>query len=64
MDAPKGEGWRKCPSCTTGGRPFFWFRHYNGMSQWYVWDRQLEQWVGRIEYPTFHARCLALDPTV
>jgi len=41
--------WQKCPSVTTGGKPYFWFARgpSDGLRWWVVWDRRLSTWVAR-----------------
>ena len=41
---PKGTGWRKCPSVTAGGKPFFWYRRIGDRSEWYLWNRVTHTW--------------------
>jgi hypothetical protein len=42
---PKGEGWHKVPSVTSGGKPFFWWRRTPaGKCEWFVWSRRLGAW--------------------
>lgn len=41
---PQGTGWRKVPSVTTGGQPFFWYRRDEQGPQWYAWNRRTQQW--------------------
>lgn len=33
---PIGKDWRKCPSVTPGGKPYFFFRRTGTMLQWLV----------------------------
>ena len=44
MTHPIGEDWIKCPSVTSGGKPYFWFRYFGNKRQWYTWDRQDRRW--------------------
>lgn len=46
---PKGEGWSKYPSVTTGGKAFFWARRHNGQRQWFVWNRAEKCWEYQID---------------
>ena len=43
---PAGNGWRKCPSVTTGGRAYFWFRRNpeTGEREWFSWNRIERRW--------------------
>lgn len=35
-------GWRRCPSVTHGGKPFF---YYHGVHRlWIMWDRAKQEW--------------------
>ncbi len=36
--------WTKCPSVTSGGKPWFWHTNQHG-GVWVVWNRQQESWV-------------------
>lgn len=44
---PKGEGWVKTPSVTTGGKRYFWFRRNpkTDKREWFIWNRIYAQWV-------------------
>lgn len=36
--------WRKAPSVTRGGKPYFWTGVHKGTRYWVVWDRQRKMW--------------------
>ena len=37
--------WRKAPSVTTGGKPYFWVGYAGGqLLYWVVWDRYAQKW--------------------
>jgi len=36
------KGWKKCPSVTPGGKPFFY--HNAAKKLWVVWDRVRLEW--------------------
>jgi hypothetical protein len=48
-----GEGWRRVPAVTTGGKAYFYYRRVvlagASVRQWVVWDRVLGQYVGTFE---------------
>lgn len=43
---PAGDGWRRCPSVTYGGAPFFWFRRNpeTDAREWFSYDRIARAW--------------------
>jgi Rubrerythrin len=38
-------GWRKAPSVTQGGKPYFWYIDTPGGRLWVVWNRAYGKWV-------------------
>lgn len=46
MQTPQGDAWRKCPSVTHGGAPYFWARRNpdTDAREWYVYDRARQEW--------------------
>lgn len=36
--------WKKCPSVTHGGKPFFWVTTNVKQKFWVVWDRFAQEW--------------------
>jgi hypothetical protein len=42
MSKPNLDGWLKCPTTTTGGKPYFW---YNAEHRtWVRWNRLTRSW--------------------
>lgn len=37
--------WKKCPSVTGGGKPFFWTATRGETRYWVVWHREFKAWV-------------------
>ncbi len=44
--------WKKCPSVTKGGKPFFWVTTNLEEKYWVVWDRFTKTWVVSIRPKT------------
>jgi hypothetical protein len=43
------QGWRLCPSVTSGGKSHFLFKRTATTLLWIIWNRQAEQWQARCE---------------
>jgi hypothetical protein len=39
------KGYKRCPSVTTGGKQYFYFRCKGYVRQWIVWNKVMQCWV-------------------